>query len=100
MNLSMFASVYKRFKDLTAVKSRNTQNAAVIGLVIASIISGIATYGALTKTPPFGNDPKTVIWLLNLDLVLLLVLVGVVAQRLVGVWSGRKRGLAGSHLHV
>ncbi|USO06188.1 MAG: PAS domain-containing sensor histidine kinase [Rhodospirillales bacterium] len=96
----MFASVYKRFKDLTAVKSRNTQNAAVIGLVIASIISGIATYGALTKTPPFGNDPKTVIWLLNLDLVLLLVLVGVVAQRLVGVWSGRKRGLAGSHLHV
>jgi len=100
MNLSMFASMYKRFKDRAAVQVWNWRNAAVIGLVIALIMSGVVTYGALTETPPFGNDPKTVIWLLNLDLVLLLILVGVIAKRLLGVWSGRKRGLAGSHLHV
>ena len=75
---------------------------AVLGLVLifASIVSGIATYAALTETPPFGDDPRTVIWLLNLDFVLLLALVGLVARRLVGLWSGRKRKLAGSHLHV
>jgi two-component system nitrogen regulation sensor histidine kinase NtrY len=32
--------------------------------------------------------------------VILLVLVSLVAQRLVGLWSGMKRGQAGSKLHV
>ncbi len=69
-------------------------------LILAAILSGLATYGALTETPPFGNDPNTVIWLLNLDLILVLGLVALVARRIVILWSGRKRGLAGSHLHV
>ena len=69
-------------------------------LIVGSVVSGFATYAALTETPPFGNDPQTVIWLLNIDLILLLMLLGIVARRLVGLWSGRKRGLAGSHLHV
>lgn len=80
--------------------SRIGRNKITIVLVLATIASGIATYAALTQTPPLGNDPKTIIWLLNLDLVLLLFLVGLVARRIVGLWSGRKRGLAGSHLHV
>ncbi|MCB1651606.1 MAG: PAS domain-containing sensor histidine kinase [Alphaproteobacteria bacterium] len=68
---------------------------------MASILSGLATYAALTETPPFGNNqPDTVIRLLNLDLVLMLMFVALVAQRIVSLWSGRKRGLAGSHLHV
>ncbi|MEZ5813529.1 MAG: PAS domain-containing sensor histidine kinase [Alphaproteobacteria bacterium] len=79
---------------------RRWQNAMGLVLILASGVSGIATYAALTETPPFGNDPKTVIWLLNVDLVLLLALVALIAWRLVGVWSGRKRGLAGAHLHV
>lgn len=69
-------------------------------LIVTGMISGAATYAALTETPPFGNDPDTVIWLLNLDLILLLALVALVVHRMVGLWSGRKRGLAGSHLHV
>lgn len=40
------------------------------------------------------------IWLLNFDLIILLMLVAVIANRIVSLWSGRKRGLAGSHLHV
>lgn len=80
--------------------SRLTQNVMASVLIVAAMLSGFATYAALTETPPFGNDPKTVIWLLNIDLILLLLLVGVVARRIVGLWSGRKRGLAGSHLHV
>lgn len=69
-------------------------------LIIAAIASGIATYAALTETPPLGNDPDTVIWLLNLDLIILLLLVALIARRIVSLWSGKKRGLAGSHLHV
>jgi len=80
--------------------SRNWPNILALFLILSSIISGITTYAALTETPPFGDDPNAVIWLLNIDLILLMLLVALVARRLVGVWSGRKRGLAGSHLHV
>lgn len=80
--------------------SREWQNIFVIALMVIGVISGIATYGALTEAPPFGNSPNTVIWLLNIDLIILLMLVAVIANKIVGLWSGRKRGLAGSHLHV
>jgi len=69
-------------------------------LTLAAILSGFATYGALTATPPFGNDPTTVIWLLNLDLVILLLLVILIARRIAKIWSGRRKGIAGSRLHV
>ncbi|MBL4804754.1 MAG: PAS domain-containing sensor histidine kinase [Alphaproteobacteria bacterium] len=81
-------------------KFRQLKSAFVTLLVLASIISCIATYGALTETPPFGNDPDTVIWLLNINFVLLLLIVGIIVRRIVSLWSGRKRKLAGSHLHV
>lgn len=74
-------------------------NASAI-VAAGAFISGIATYMALTEAPPFGSDPNTVIWLLNIDLIFLLLLIALIARRIVGVWSGRKRGLAGSHLHV
>ena len=69
-------------------------------LVIAAVCSGFATYAALTETPPFGNDPDTVIWLLNLDLIILAFLVAIIARRLTQIWSGRKQGIAGSRLHT
>jgi two-component system, NtrC family, nitrogen regulation sensor histidine kinase NtrY len=70
-------------------------------LLIGGILaSGAATYAALSETPPFGNDPDTVIWLLNLDLVLIIALVGLIARRFAKLLSGRKRGLAGSKLHI
>ncbi len=82
------------------ILSRRWKNILAGILIVMSIISGIATYMALTETPPLGNDPDTVIWLLNIDLVLLLTLVALIARRIVSLWSGRKRKLAGSHLHV
>ena len=69
-------------------------------LLLAASLSGFATYAALNALPPFGKDPNTVFWLLNLDLIILLLLVTLTANRLVNVWSGRRRGLAGSKLHV
>ena len=65
------------------------------------ILSGIATYAALgTTSLDSGGDPDTVFWLLNLNLIILLILVMLVAHRLVSLFSGRRRGIAGARLHV
>ena len=69
-------------------------------LTAAAILSGIATYAALTGSPPLGPDPDTVLLLLNVDLVVLLLLGTVIARRIVQVWAERRRGSAGSRLHV
>lgn len=84
--------------DRSSFKGWSSRLAIFFGL--AAIVSGFATYAALTETPPFGSDPDIVIWLLNIDLIILLLLVTLIARRIVSLWSGRKRGLAGSHLQV
>ena len=82
------------------LKYRSWRTKVGMFLVVASIISGFLTYAALSETPPFGDDPDLVIWLLNIDLIILLLLVSLIARRIVTVWSNKKKGLAGSHLHV
>jgi two-component system nitrogen regulation sensor histidine kinase NtrY len=69
-------------------------------LVIAAIISGVATYVALTNTDYLSTSPKIVLVLINADIVLLLLLGVVVSRKLVEIWAARRRGLAGSRLHV
>ena len=71
-----------------------------IGLAMAALASGVATYLALTGAPPFGAQPNAVLTLLNLDLVLLLALGALIAKRLLQVWAERRRGLAGSRLQI
>lgn len=68
-------------------------------LTIAGLIAGVATYAALSEVPPFGDDPDTVYWLLNIDLVILLLLLVFVAQRMAGVLFVGRRGRAGARLH-
>lgn len=69
-------------------------------LIAAIVISGAATYAALSETPPFGNDPDTVIWLLNIDLIILIALVTLIARRFAKLLTGRRQGIAGSKLHI
>jgi two-component system nitrogen regulation sensor histidine kinase NtrY len=73
---------------------------AAAALTACALLAGIATYASLTATPPFGPDPDTVALLLTLDLALLLLLGAVIARRIVALWAERRRGLAGSRLHV
>lgn len=89
------SSSHRRFKFV-----RQWQNIFVFLLIIIGIICGIATYAAMNEAPPFGNNPNGVIWMLNIDLVILLLLAAAIANKLVKVWSGRKKAVAGSHLHV
>ena len=72
----------------------------VIALVIGSILSALATYGALTQAPFFGTDPSTVMYLSLLDLGFLILLGTIVAQRIIYIWMRRRRNQAGSRLHV
>ncbi|HUY69071.1 MAG TPA: HAMP domain-containing protein, partial [Alphaproteobacteria bacterium] len=69
-------------------------------LIALAVASGVATYAAMTKTPFFGNDPTTVTILLTLDLVFLVLLGALIAQRLLSVWMRHRRNQAGSRLHV
>jgi two-component system nitrogen regulation sensor histidine kinase NtrY len=70
-----------------------------LGLVIAAVMAGVATYAALTRDAPFG-DPHTITLLLNFDLILFLALGLIVARRVVSLWSQRRQGRAGARLHV
>ncbi len=75
-------------------------NKAVVVLLFAGIVSGFATYWALTESEAFAGNPDAVIWLLNVDLVILLVLAVLLARRLVGVYNNWRQGLAGSKLQI
>lgn len=69
-------------------------------LAAAALLSGIATYAAISGPTTFGADPHVVVILLNVDLVLLLVLTALIARHIVAVWARRRRGLAGAQLHI
>ena len=71
-----------------------------IAVAAAAVVSGIATYGAMTGAAPFDSDPTNVLILLNIDLVLLLILGAIVSVHLVRLWLERRRGSAGSRLHT
>jgi len=69
-------------------------------LAAAAVASGLATVATMTGSSLLGPDPKIVLLLLSADVVLLLLLAVVVARRLANVWAERRRGMAGSGLHI
>ncbi len=69
-------------------------------LTIAATLSGLATYVVLSQTMQFGGDPKWVLGLLYLDVILLLSLGVIVARRLVQIILARRQGSVGSRLHA
>ena len=75
-------------------------NVFAVSLAVAAVVSGAATYAALAGSKPFGDSPAIVLLLLNIDLVLSLLLAFLIVRRIVSVWSERRKGSAGSRLHV
>ena len=71
-----------------------------IALAIASVMSGIATYLAMSGAVHFGGPNNNVVVLLNIDLVLLLLLGATVTVPILRLWVARRRGSAGSRLHI
>lgn len=79
-------------------KDSRSSNLIAISLSIAAIISSVSTYFVLIGTSPDRN--RSLFPLVYLNLFLLLSLAVVIAKRLVALWLERKKGLAGSKLHI
>ncbi len=91
-----FSKIFRFFEKYTPLMNR-----LVYVVSFLALVSGLATYAALSETPPFGTiHPNTVFNLLVLDLIFLLVLFFLIAQRVVSIWIRRKKKMAGSTLHV
>jgi two-component system nitrogen regulation sensor histidine kinase NtrY len=71
-----------------------------VALAVAAVASVVATWTALRGLPPFDSRPHLDQLFLLLNLVLVLPLFAIVAWRLVQIWAERRRGLAGSRLHI
>ncbi len=80
-------------RALAIVRSR----AGMFYLTIAAGISCVATYIALTQNTA---STDTAFWLLNLDLILLLLLGTVIGREVTRIWTERRRGIAGARLHT
>jgi two-component system, NtrC family, nitrogen regulation sensor histidine kinase NtrY len=75
---------------------------SVLGVVLAitAIVAVSGTFAAIRGQPPFGGDPDRVLLWLYADLIVLLLLAIVIAWRVVALWVERRRGSAGSRLHI
>ncbi len=73
-----------------------------LGLAVGALLLGIATFWVLSDGSPFGptTKPGVVVGLVLVNLTVLVVLLASLAGRLVRVWAERRRGSAGSRLHV
>lgn len=87
---------YFLFSPHTRRLRRRVENTLAIVLIILALAFGLATYAAFTETVPFGQSSDVVFWLLNADLVVLLLLLSLIAKRLIALWSGRRTNISGS----
>lgn len=69
-------------------------------LTVLAVVSGLTTYVVISRSPPYGAGVRTVLFLLNLDLILLLLLGAIIARRVTQVLIEWRRGHAGSRLHT
>ena len=72
----------------------------MICLAALAILTGLATYVAGSGNSPYEADGGLLLPLLYINVVMVLVFSAVVARRLAEVWVQRRRGLAGSRLHI
>jgi two-component system, NtrC family, nitrogen regulation sensor histidine kinase NtrY len=72
-----------------------------LGLAVGALLLGIATFFVLSNGSPFGPRRQgVVVAIVLVNLTVLLLLGASLAGRLVRVWAERRRGSAGSRLHV
>ncbi len=85
---------------LTWARSLHLGRVLAVSLSVAAVISVSGTFAAIRGIPPFGSAPGQVLLWLYADLIVLLVLAAVIGWRVVALWVERRRGSAGSQLHV
>ena len=83
-------------------QATNVMLGKVVTLILAAtaLALGVATFVALSGGVELSGGPNLIYALVLANLVVLLVLGAVLAGRLTRVWVERRRGSAGSRLHV
>jgi two-component system, NtrC family, nitrogen regulation sensor histidine kinase NtrY len=71
-----------------------------LALAALAITSGVGTAVILTGSGPLGPEPDMVLAAVYLNIAFLLALGALVTRQLVRIWLERRRGQAGSRLHV
>jgi two-component system nitrogen regulation sensor histidine kinase NtrY len=72
-----------------------------LGLAVAALLMGVATFVILSDGSPFGpTSPGVVVAIFLASTAVVLLLLASLAGRLVRVWAERRRGSAGSRLHT
>ena len=72
----------------------------VLGLILGTVPSVAATFLAMTVSGPAAPDPRTIMGLLGLDVILLLGLGAVVATRILQVRRAKRNGVTGARLQL
>jgi two-component system nitrogen regulation sensor histidine kinase NtrY len=91
-----------RLGDATAAMARRLGGrAAAVSLAVLAMMAGAATYAWLAGFVPTAlNTRGWITGLLVADLVIAVALVALLAVRLTQLWLDRRRGAAGSRLHM
>jgi two-component system nitrogen regulation sensor histidine kinase NtrY len=86
---------------MSAVRRGLGGRTAAVSLAALAMLAGVATYAWLAGfTPTSFNTLGWITGLLVADLVIAVLLVSLMAARLTQLWLDRRRGAAGSRLHM
>ena len=86
---------------MNAVRRGLSGRAAAVSLAVLAIMAGAATYAWLAGLTPVAFATRGwITGLLVADLVIAVTLVALLAVRLTELWLDRRRGAAGSRLHM
>jgi two-component system, NtrC family, nitrogen regulation sensor histidine kinase NtrY len=86
---------------MATVARRLSGRAAAVSLAVLAMLAGAATYAWLAGFVPTAlNTRGWITGLLVADLVIAVALVALLAVRLTQLWLDRRRGAAGSRLHM
>ncbi|WP_051608840.1 sensor histidine kinase NtrY-like [Fodinicurvata fenggangensis] len=91
------ARLYQRFRAWA--RHHGLERKLSVILLVAAVLSGVATFAAMTGRLPGAGDPRSILLLLVLDLVFLVFLGVLITRRLVQLWAQRRRAAAGARLH-
>jgi two-component system nitrogen regulation sensor histidine kinase NtrY len=96
---ALFVRIWHYLASFTAAKTR-LRRFAILLLLAASLAAAATSYLLLTGTGRDGSEPQTVLAVLYGNLFLLLLVGVLVGRQVAKLWVERRRGLAGSRLHV
>ncbi|MFN7663014.1 MAG: ATP-binding protein [Alphaproteobacteria bacterium] len=97
--LQKIKTSFKSFYFLSFQKLRLGEQIPLT-LILVGLFFGLLTIGVLAGFSVLNMQPRYLLVLLALDVIVLLSLGVVIAKKIVKIWVDRQRGLAGSKIHV